>query len=134
MEWRFGAHTLSFEEPDLVKVTFRGQMDIQEQQASYACVEEIRARQETLYLLGDLRLSTGFSPQARRSMGENPHPVQYKAMAFFGASFTMRTIFNMLGRAQLLMGRKTASTAFTDTEQEAREWLAQQRAHDANPS
>ncbi|MDC0713743.1 STAS/SEC14 domain-containing protein [Stigmatella sp. ncwal1] len=128
MEWRFGPHTLSFEEPDLVRVTFHGQMDVKEQQEMYAFVEEIRARQKDLYLLGDLRLGTGFSPRARRSMGENADPVQYRAMAFFGASFTVRTIFNMLGRAQFLMGRKTASMAFTETEQEARQWLAQQRA------
>jgi hypothetical protein len=128
MEWKFGPHTLAFEEPDLVKFTFQGQLEESDQQEMIAFVEGLRARQPRLFLLGDLRHGTGFSSKSRRSLGEKPRPVPYQAMAFFGASFTLRTLFNMLGRAHVLLNISTVNMRFTDTEEEAREWLAEQRA------
>jgi hypothetical protein len=127
MDYPFGPHTLAFEEPDLVRFVFRGEMEAKEQQEMQDFVQELRARHGPLYLLGDLRQSTGFSPRARRRLGQTPRSVPYLAMAFFGASFSMRALFNMLSRAYVLLSRTPVPTVFVETEQEAREWLNQQR-------
>ncbi|SEK23394.1 SpoIIAA-like [Stigmatella aurantiaca] len=128
MERQFGQHTIAFEAPDIVRFVFRGDIEPKDQQGMHDFVEELHARHGLLYLLGDLRLGTGLSPETRKRLGHAPTHVPYKAMVFFGASFSMRTLFNMLNRAYVLMSRTTVSTVFVETEQEAREWISQQRA------
>ncbi|ADO69747.1 STAS/SEC14 domain-containing protein [Stigmatella aurantiaca] len=128
-EWSFGPHSLSFEAPDTAKFVLRGPLEHAEMLAIRAQLEELRNRQGPLYLLGDVRQSTGYSLESRQAIGAEKERVPYTAVAFFGASFTMKTVSNMILRANSILGRSTGTQAvFMDTEEEARAWLAAQRA------
>jgi hypothetical protein len=128
-EWRFGPHTLSFEEPDLVRLVTRGQLHLRELREMILRVREFKQGREALYLLVDGHQGTGFSPEARQAMHEDRSLVPYDGVALFGASFAIRAISNMMTRANELLGKpNTFQMIFTATEDEARAWLAAQRA------
>ena len=124
----FGPHTLSFEEPDIVRLVPQGQIQLREVREMILWVREFQRSREALYLLVDAHKGTGFSAESRRALNEDRSLVPYTGVAFFGTSFTLRTIANMMGRANELMGRASIPTVFTATEAEARTWLAAQRA------
>lgn len=125
----FGGHTLSFEDPDLVRVVFDGEVDLKQLYEMNDLVREFKASRGTIYLVADARKGLGFSAEARKAVSDDPKLSPYAATAFFGASFAMKTIVNMLNRAMALMGRSTGGVmTFVDTEEEARAWVAKQRA------
>ncbi|WP_225413187.1 SpoIIAA family protein [Stigmatella hybrida] len=125
----FGPHTLSFEEPDIVRLTPHGQFDLREAREMILRVREFQKGREALYLLVDARQGTGFSAEVRRAISEDRSLVPYAGVALFGASFTLRTIANMMERANVLLGRpSTYQSVFTKTEEEARAWIDAQRA------
>ncbi|ADO68036.1 uncharacterized protein STAUR_0227 [Stigmatella aurantiaca DW4/3-1] len=92
-------------------------------------VQEFKKRHDTLYLLMDAREGTGFTAEARRALNDDRSLIPYAGAVFFGASFAMRAIANMMSRAGTLMGHPPAyPTVFTTTEEEARAWISAHRA------
>lgn len=74
------------------------------------------------------RETTTITPEARRLMAEwNAVLRDPFAGAVVGASFTAKTIANMLIRAMELITRRPTDLSFCDTEAEARAWLDKQR-------
>ncbi|MDC0713742.1 STAS/SEC14 domain-containing protein [Stigmatella sp. ncwal1] len=113
-----------------MKFVLKGPLEHAEMLAIRARLEALRNLQGPLYLLGDVRQSTGYSLEARQAIGAETGRVLYAAVAFFGASFNMRTVSSMILRANSILGRSTGTQAvFKDTEEEARAWLAEQRAN-----
>ncbi|MDC0712073.1 STAS/SEC14 domain-containing protein [Stigmatella sp. ncwal1] len=128
-EWSFGPHTLSLEEPGIVRLVPRGHLQLKEIREMILPVQEFKKRHDTLYLLVDAQQGTGFTAEARRALNDDRSLVPYVGVVFFGASFAMRAIANMMSRAGTLMGRPPVyPTVFTATEEEARAWIAAQRA------
>ncbi|SEU22161.1 STAS/SEC14 domain-containing protein [Stigmatella erecta] len=125
---RFGPHTMSFEEPDIVRLTPQGHIQLREVWEMIRWVREFQRGREALYLLVDACQGTGFSAESRRALNEDRSLVPYNGVAFFGTSFTLRTIANMMARANALMGNPSPPTVFTATEEEARAWIGAQRA------
>jgi hypothetical protein len=128
--WNFGPHTLSFEEPDLVRLRLHGELSLAEIRQMILLVREFKARQGAIYLLGDMRQGTGFSAEARRAIHEDHSLVPYEGMAFFGASFSLKVVSNLMIQASRLLTGSTrpAGAVFRDTEDEARAWIAARRA------
>ena len=71
------------------------------------------------------------TPAVRKLLGEKPDLMPYAASVMYGSSFAMRTMVNMMIRAQELLG-VTGKTRFTmvATEEDAKAWIAQQREAD----
>ncbi|MBJ6760519.1 STAS/SEC14 domain-containing protein [Myxococcaceae bacterium JPH2] len=82
-----------------------------------------------IYLLADVRQGTGFSAETRKAVSDDPSLTPYAATVFFGASFAMKTIANMMMRAMALLGRAASGEMmFLDSEEAGRAWLADHRA------
>ncbi|MDC0710270.1 STAS/SEC14 domain-containing protein [Stigmatella sp. ncwal1] len=134
-ERHFGPHTLSLEEPGIVRLTTKGHLQENELREMIVPIREFKERHDALYLMVDARHGTGFSAKARKAINEDRSLVPYTGVVIFGASFAMRAISHMMTRAGVLMGRRpTYQTVFTETEEEARAWLAVQHAARATGS
>jgi hypothetical protein len=117
-----------FEEPDTVRLVTVGMYDMKLLEESNALVRELQQRYPTLYLISDSRQGTGMTADVRKTLGENPDLLPYAGSVMFGSSFAMRTMVNMMTRAQELLGRKrNIAFAMVATEEEAKAWVAEQR-------
>jgi hypothetical protein len=131
-EWKFGASKLWFEEPDVVRMEVHGETTLKLMREMSVLVNEFKATRPRIYLIADVRQNTGIAPDARKGMSEDASLMPYTATVMFGGSFAMRTMTNMLSRAMKLLGTGPDSPyIFVDTEDEAKAWVAQQRAADA---
>ncbi|MFP2931321.1 STAS/SEC14 domain-containing protein [Pyxidicoccus sp. 3LG] len=125
----FGPHKAWFEAPDTLRVVVVGDFDVKLKDEVDALARELQALHPALYLVSDMRQSTGFTPEVRRSVGENPDQSPFAGMVIFGASFAVRTMANMMARASTLLGRPgTRPFIMVDTEDEARAWVAALRS------
>ena len=124
--WTLGPHKMWFEEPDTVRLVTVGMYDMKLLEESNALVRELKQRYPTLYLISDSRQGTGMSADVRKVLGENPDLLPYAGSVMFGSSFAMRTMVNMMTRAQELLGRKrNIAFAMVATEEEAKAWVAE---------
>ncbi len=128
-EWKINRMHIRFEEPDILFSRGEGETDAETMRAFNRLAEELSAKHGQLYLLTDMTKSTGMTPEARKvsteySGGKSP----FAGMAFFGASFAMRTLVNMMVRASQLLGRVDAPMQFVESEADARAWAADLRA------
>jgi hypothetical protein len=126
--WTLGPHKLWFEEPDTMRMVVVGPYDMKLMEESNALARELKQRYPTLYLITDSRQGTGMTAEVRKALGENPGLMPYAATVMYGVSFAMRTMVNMMTRAQELMG-VTADIKFSmvATEEEAKAFIAAQR-------
>ena len=127
-EWKFGALNVRFEEPDTLFSFGVGETDGESMRAFNKHCEALAARHGKLYLITDMTRSTGMTPEARKLSTEYSSGNPFNGMVFFGASFTMRTIVNMMVRAGQLLGRNDGAMQFVQNEAEARAWIADLRA------
>lgn len=127
--WTLGPHKMWFEEPDTVRMVTVGAYDMKLLEESNALVRELQKNHPTLYLITDSRQGTGMTPDVRKLLGEKPDLMPYAGSVMYGSSFAMRTMVNMMMRAQQLLG-VTADIKFAmvATEEEAKAWVAEQRA------
>ncbi|MCP3141082.1 STAS/SEC14 domain-containing protein [Pyxidicoccus xibeiensis] len=129
--WTLGPHKMWFEEPDTVRMVTVGPYDMKLLEESVALTRELQKRYPRLYIITDARQGTGMTADVRKLLGENPDYLPYVGSAMYGSSFAMRTMINMMIRAQQLLGR-TGTTAFAmvATEEDAKAWVAKQREAD----
>ena len=126
--WTLGPHKMWFEEPDTLRMITVGPYDMKLLEESNAIAHELKKHNPRLFLITDSSQGTGMTADVRKLLGEKPDLMPYAASVMYGSSFAMRTMVNMMIRAQQLLGR-TGSTAFTmvATEEEAKAWIAAQR-------
>lgn len=126
--WTLGLHKMWFEEPDTVRLVTVGAYDMKLLEESNALVRELQQRYPTLYLIVDSRQGTGMTAEVRKALGENPDLMPYVGSVMFGGSFAMRTMVNMVIRAQeLTEGKGSSAFAMVASEEEAKVWVAEQR-------
>ncbi|MBZ4415646.1 STAS/SEC14 domain-containing protein [Myxococcus sp. RHSTA-1-4] len=126
--WTMGLSKLWFEEPDTVRLVTVGAFDMKLMTEVNAVAEELRVHHPAIYLVSDMRQSSGLTPEVRKAIGESPDANPFAGMVIFGASFAVRTMANMMTRAAALLGRQgTKPFAMVDTEEEAKAWVAAQR-------
>lgn len=133
-EERIGNHSIRFE-GDLMVVTLRGDLTLADAEAYIQLVAEHSLRCGYALLLTDVSQATRMSSQVRnhfvrrvREIAARNGGVLPSARASFGASLLARAISTMAYAAmQLVLGRGQFYKV-TETEAEARAWLAEQRA------
>ncbi|MFP2931322.1 STAS/SEC14 domain-containing protein [Pyxidicoccus sp. 3LG] len=129
--WTLGPHKMWFEEPDTVRMVTVGPYDMKLMEESTALVRELKKRYPTVYLITDARQGTGMTAEVRKALGENPDLLPYAGSVMYGSSFAMRTMVNMMIRAQEILGRKGGTAfAMVATEEDAKAWVAKQREAD----
>lgn len=122
-----GAHTLTFEEPDLMFMRVRG--EINEQDARLMLAEQKKFSAGKPYVLGlsDISEFAGISPQARKFIAKESATFPFRGGALIGASFQTRIMANLILTAIGLFLRKDNPMHFFETEKEARTWLEERR-------
>ncbi|NMO16291.1 hypothetical protein HPC49_27055 [Pyxidicoccus fallax] len=126
--WTLGPHKVWFEEPDTVWLATDGVYDMKLLQEMRVLVLELKKTHPVLHHIVDARKGSGMSPDVRKLMGEHPDTLPFDSSVMYGSSFAMRTMVNMMSRAQELLGRKaTIKFTMVATEEEARSWTAEQR-------
>lgn len=116
-----GQHSVVFEPPDLLVVTFRGVVRA-EDAASYVArrIALLEGASCVLTLVG-VRDSA-----ARKIIAEisDPRP---SATAFFGGSFAFRVVAEMVANASRIVSKRNTIVAFFADEPAARAWLVDMR-------
>lgn len=80
------------------------------------------------WVLADVRKMTDVEATARRRAAKNPAAHLFAGAAVFGAGLLVRTLITLIVRGMVMLGQSHIQLRFFDTEAEAREWLAEQRA------
>ncbi|NTX53773.1 STAS/SEC14 domain-containing protein [Myxococcus sp. CA051A] len=127
--WTFGDNKVWLESPDIIRLVNVGVFDLKLLHELNQVALELSATHPRLYLISDVRRGTSISADARKTLSENPEAMPFVGTVLFGASFALRTMANMMGRASALLGRtQGAPFGMVETEEEARGWVAAQRA------
>ncbi len=127
-EWNIGPMYVRFEEPDVLYSRGEGSTDAESIRAFNRLAEELARKHGRMYLIADMSKATGMDPQARKASSEyTGGRSPFEGMVVCGASFTMRTVVNMMLRAGQLLGRES-NLHFVETEADARAWIAERRA------
>ncbi|GEN09721.1 hypothetical protein SAMN05443572_109372 [Myxococcus fulvus] len=127
--WTFGDSKVWLESPDIVRLVNVGPFDVKLIHDLAGVAAELRETHPTLYLINDSRRTSSITSEARRILSETPEVMPFAGTVIFGASFSLRTMANMMGRASMLLGRtRGAPFGMVDTEDQARAWVADLRA------
>lgn len=120
-----GEHTVYYEPPRFLCFVVRGDLSGQDIEEMAVFVTEQVAGQP--YLVGIVNVSgqRDVSPDARKASARTMAGLPYRALAFVGANFQTRIIARLvLGAIRLFAPGRSFPTAFFDTEEQARAWLA----------
>lgn len=123
---KLGDHTVVFEPPDLIFVTFRGVIRAKEA-ATYVMVRDelSRGASSVLTLVG-VREAVTFEPAARKIVAE-VDDARPTATAIYGGSFAFRVVADMVSHAARIVAKRKLTTNFFADEPSARAWLAEMR-------
>lgn len=114
---------------DLVFIRVRGSLSLPDF-ANIACINaQVKREQGVFFALYDATRMTGIDPEARKALKSSPQITESMpaATAVFGASYTVQTLGNMIDRAMMALGRRTAGRRFFSTEALARAHLQKER-------
>lgn len=124
---QLGQHTVSLEE-ETGFVVFKhvGELSAQEAQAVMDAIFEWLKPEEPLFMLSDSTQAKSMSPEARAVFGRATGIKRKSYVAFFGSSFQMRVISNLLLTAMRLIAGDTIGS-FEADEAKARAWLTEKK-------
>jgi len=124
----FGRHTVSWEEPGIAVIKYRGWVSEAEMRAMADLEDQSEHGGKLQLTLCYLDEFDGMNSAARKAAAERPRPAEKYFNAFIGASFAMRVFVGMWSKAtNFLQGEKNV-VAFFDDHASARAWLLEQRA------
>ncbi|MRG92971.1 STAS/SEC14 domain-containing protein [Polyangium spumosum] len=122
------AHRLTFEPPDLVVLSWNGEVEPEHMRAFYDVLADVSGGRQLLVLL-DMTRTIEPGSKTRKMAVEDPRTQLMGALALVNASFRMRVIVTMMDKAVSIFRGQTRRTTCFDDERAAREWLATQRPH-----
>lgn len=123
-----GPNSVTFEPPDTTFVVFAESIDgTMMSQLLDHMVELARGEPYMLFIFDVTRL-TSMSQEARKIMISNGHRLPPRVLSYFGASFTIRVIHELLMRASARLGSGTNRFVHhSSDEKSARAWANEMR-------
>lgn len=131
--WFVGPHEVMIEGADLVFVCCVGEMSAAHAQQIMHLAETHLARLAGAYMIVDLRQGGGLPRDARRLVADWLREHHLAAVVNFGASAVSRAFSNLAIRALRALYGGTVENVFTDSEAEARAWIARHRTQRRAP-
>lgn len=125
------AHAVELEPPDLFLIRLSGDLSLAEVSAILDLFEGFAAGRDRAYILIDLARAGSIAPEARAEAGQRQLPTAYAGLVLFGGSFHQQVAVKLATMAGwLLRGRRLGKPkpVVARDEQEARAWVAMQRA------
>jgi SpoIIAA-like len=114
-------------EKELIFVRIVGMMTLKDAHILLKLYRTIRQEYGIVLVMFDCARSEGIHREARVAMADLQPSSAADATAIFGASFTLRTVGNMIERAIVGLGKPSLGLRFFATEAEARAFLSQER-------
>ncbi len=124
-EWKFGAHVVRYEPPDIAIATFSGDINLDEIKRAVEVYGEI-AKHGPYYMIADIGQSQ-LGAEPRRYLSENGKADWFKGAIYVGADMVQQTFGKVIALGMLFTGKARFETVFVKTLPEARAWVAQHR-------
>lgn len=124
-EWKFGAHVVRYEPPDVVVATFNGPINLDEMKRAVEVYGEV-ARHGPYYMIAQIGESQ-LQADARRYLSENGRADWFKGAIYVGADMVQQTFGKVIALGMLFTGKTRFETTFVKTLPEARAWVEQHR-------
>lgn len=124
-EWKFGAHIVRYEPPDVVVATFNGPIHLDEMQRAVEVYGEV-AKHGPYYMIAHIGGSQ-LQADARRYLSENGRADWFKGAIYVGADMVQQTFGKVIALGMLFTGKTRFETTFVKTLPEARAWVEQHR-------
>jgi len=128
-EWQVGPHRAHIEEPDVLIVQLNGPTDLEHARGLVEVYQEVGTRQPMFAVLKVK--GSPVDAAARKYFSQHLRSEWYHAIIFVGAGMVERAMGKAMTVALYFAGRWTAEFLYADTEEQARELIAQVRAKKA---
>ncbi|QSQ21729.1 STAS/SEC14 domain-containing protein [Pyxidicoccus parkwayensis] len=124
-EWKFGAHTVRYEPPDVAVAVFSGNINLEEIKRAVELYGEM-AKNGPFYMIADIGQSQ-LGAEPRRYLSENGKADWFKGTVYVGADMVQQTFGKVIALGMLFTGKTRFETTFVKTLPEARAWVEQHR-------
>lgn len=119
---------LVYVEEDTVFTVIRGEWTQSDLERAIPLAEQITSTYGYLFTIAVVAQMSSATPEARRLASEWGRSQNVAGVAVVGAGMTARTVLTLLLRLMFLVRGERFPFTFVATEQEARSWVAAQRA------
>jgi hypothetical protein len=126
-EWKFGTHSAHFEQPDILWVRIRGETTLQDAISLTELYGEVGGK-SPFFVVTDLTEATSVESEAREHVSKSINPSWFLGSIYIGAGFVQKAVAKSLAFVHAMTGKLTFDMHFVATEQEAREFIARERA------
>ncbi|MFP2904325.1 STAS/SEC14 domain-containing protein [Pyxidicoccus sp. 3LFB2] len=127
-EWKFGAHVVRFEAPDVLSATYSGPISLEEMKRAVEVYGEVAKNHGPYYLIAEIGQSQ-LAAEPRRYLSENGRAEWFKAAIYVGADMVQQTFTKVIALGMLFLGKSQFETIFVKTVPEAQAWVAQHRVN-----
>lgn len=121
-EWQVGAHSIRFEPPNLVKLTWKGEVLAEHVDGMYGHLDGIEA--SDYWMISDISQSDVPSGPVRARLAQTQEALRVVGIAVIVSSPYKRAVMDMLVRAVNLLSKTRIKPAFFNNEKDARAWIA----------
>jgi hypothetical protein len=116
-EWTFGNHSARWEEPDLLRLTWRGPTRVEDVDSLVLIVKAVAA-ERPIFVISDVTQST-IDKAARERLSQSLHAQWFHGLVYVGADALQRAITKAIVIALYLTGKWRVDIEFADTDEEA---------------
>jgi hypothetical protein len=124
-EWKIGAHHVQWEEPDVLRCTFRGPSSLKDIDTFLDILREAAANQR-VFVIQDITGST-IDKACREHLSKNIRPEWLRGLIYVGADTVQRAIVKAIMIALYFTGQWKVDIEFASSEADARTIIAQKR-------
>lgn len=126
-EWNFGTHHVWLEPPDVLWTKIKGETTHQDAVTLLEIYRELGSKRP-IFVVTDLSESTSVDLKARDHVAWNLRMKWFRGAVYIGAGLVQRAVASSMSFLQSLTGKQAPATAFVSTEEEARAFIARERA------
>jgi tRNA uridine 5-carbamoylmethylation protein Kti12 len=116
-EWTFGTHSARWEEPDLLRLTWKGPTRVEDVDKVLAILAEVAA-ERPIFVISDVSRST-IDKAAREHMSQSLRAEWFHGLIYVGADALQRAITKAIVIALYFTGKWRVDVEFAATEEEA---------------
>ena len=124
-EWKFGAHSMRQEAPDVIHAIYSGPISLDEMKRAVELYGEF-GKNGPYYLIAEIAQSQ-LGAESRRYLSENGRSEWFKAAVYVGADMVQQTFTKVIALGMLFIGKSQFETVFVKTLPEAQAWVEQNR-------
>lgn len=126
-EWHFGTHHAWFEPPDILWTKITGETTHQDAVTLLELYRELGS-QHPIFVVTDLTEATSVDLKARDHVAWNLRVRWFRGAIYINAGLVQRAVASSMSFLHSLTGKQAPTPAFVSTQEEARAFIARERA------